>query len=144
MVGATAITKSDIAHEQEKHSGLMSVFTGATAGIGRATLERLDTMLHSSTFYILGRSKQRHAPWLEHLIVTSSNSKFIYIEAQVSLISDIDTACNKTLSTERNVDILCMSPGGVPVAGPKSPQAVVIRYLSMNTKESRRGRGQDK
>lgn len=119
MVGATEIAESNLAYEKEKHGGLVCVFAGATAGIGRATLERLTTMLHSSSFYILGRNKQRHAPWLEQLRAISPDNKFIYIEGQVSLISDIDTACNQILSTEQKVDILCMSPGGMPFAGPK-------------------------
>lgn len=119
MVGATAIVESNLVYAQEQHGGLVCVFAGATAGIGRATLERLATMLRSSTFYILGRNKQRHAPWLEQLGAISSSSRFIFVEVQVSLISDIDTACSQILSAEPKVDILCMSPGGMPFAGAK-------------------------
>lgn len=119
MVGATEIAENNVAYTNEQHTGLVCVFAGATAGIGRATLERLATMVHSSTFYILGRNKQRHAAWLDHLRATSSNSKFIYVEAQASLISDIDEACDQILSAEERVDILCMSPGGMPFAGAK-------------------------
>lgn len=118
MVGATAIAECNVAYAQQQHSQLVCVFAGATAGIGRATLERLATMLHSSAFYILGRNKQRHNPWLDQLRATSSN-EFVFIEAQVSLISDIDTACNQILSAERKIDILCLSPGGMPFAGAK-------------------------
>lgn len=119
MVGATEIAKNNVAYTDEQHSGLVCVFAGATAGIGRATLERLATMVHSSTFYILGRNKQRHAAWIDQLKASSLNSKFVYVEAQVSLISDIDKACDQILSAERKVDILCMSPGGMPFAGAK-------------------------
>ncbi|KAK7697591.1 hypothetical protein SLS64_013410 [Diaporthe eres] len=119
MVGATEIAESNVAYTHEQHSGLVCVFAGATAGIGRATLERLATMLHSSTFYILGRNKERHASWLDQLRATSNNSKFFYVEAQLSLISDIDKACNQIIAAERKVDILCMSPGGMPFAGAK-------------------------
>lgn len=119
MVGAVAITESNLAYAQEQHSSLVCVFAGATAGIGRATLERLATILHSSTFYILGRNKQHHAAWLDQLRATASGSKFVYIEAQVSLISDVDKACDQIFSAERKVDILCMSPGGMPFAGAK-------------------------
>lgn len=119
MVGVAAIAESNLAYAREQHSGLVCVFAGATAGIGRATLERLAIMLHSSTFYILGRDKQRHAAWLGQLRATAPSSKFVYIEAQVSLISDIDKACDQILPSERKVDILCMSPGGMPFAGAK-------------------------
>lgn len=76
-------------------------------------------MLHSSTFYILGRNKQGHAAWLSQLRAVSPGNKFVYIEAHVSLISDIDTACKQIVSAERKVDILCVSPGGMPFAGAK-------------------------
>lgn len=87
-------------------------------------------MLHSSTFYILGRNKERHSPWLDQLRAISCSSTFVYAEAQVSLIADIDTACGQILSTERKVDILCMSPGGMPFAGAKcmDPNQVPLSY----------------
>lgn len=119
MVGAIAITESNAAYAQQQHSGLVCVFAGATSGIGRATLERLAAMLHSSTFYILGRNKHGHATWLAQLRAISSGNKFVYIEARVSSISDIDTACKQIISAERKIDILCMSPGGMPFAGAK-------------------------
>lgn len=119
MVGVATIVESNLAYAHEQHSSFVCVFVGATAGIGRATLERLATMLHSSTFYILGRNKQRHATWLDQLGAIAPSSKFVYIESQVSLISDIDKACDQILSAERKVDILCMSPGGMPFAGAK-------------------------
>lgn len=119
MVGAAAITETNDAYARGQHSGLVCVFAGATAGIGRATLERLATMLHSSTFYILGRNKERHSPWLDQLRAICPSSRFVYIEAQVSLIADIDKACNQILSAERKVNVLCMSPGGMPFAGAK-------------------------
>lgn len=137
MVGATEIADGNVAYALEQHSGLVCVFAGATAGIGRATLERLVSMLHSSTFYILGRNKERHAPWLNQLRATSPSNKFVYVEAQVSLISNIDTACNQIISAERKVDILCMSPGGMPFAGAKcTDQTRFQQAIRTNTQDT--------
>lgn len=101
------------------HHGLTAVFAGATAGIGRATLEKTAKMLQSSTFYIIGRNAPRHAGFIDQLQASSPSNKFVFIEAQFSLISDIDAASNKITSAEQRVDLLCMSPGGTPFAGAK-------------------------
>ncbi|KAJ4420380.1 hypothetical protein N0V82_004369 [Gnomoniopsis sp. IMI 355080] len=76
-------------------------------------------MLQSSTFYIIGRSAPRQAAFLDQLRASSPSNKYSFIEGQVSLISDIDAASNKISSSEQRVDLLCMSPGGMPFAGAK-------------------------
>lgn len=119
MVDTTEVRESNAAFAKEQHSRLVCVFAGATAGIGRATLERLATMIYVSTFYILGRNREHHAAWLGQLRATSPTNKSVYVDAQISLISNIDTACNQILAAETKVDILCMSPGGMPFAGAK-------------------------
>lgn len=119
MVNTTALTDSNARYAGEHHQGLVCVFTGGTSGIGAATLEQLSTMLQSSTFYILGRNPPRHASWLNQLRRSSPSNKFILIEALVSLIADIDTVCSQIRSAEQKVDLLCMSPGGMPFAGAK-------------------------
>ncbi|ROW00363.1 hypothetical protein VMCG_07240 [Cytospora schulzeri] len=119
MVNTTTITESNARYAAEHHKGLVCVFAGGTAGIGAATLERLATMLQSSTFYILGRNPPRHVACLEQLRASSPSNNFVFIEALVSLISDIDSACSQIRSAEKRVDFLCMSPGGMPFAGAK-------------------------
>jgi hypothetical protein len=57
MVGATELTEYNVAYAQEQYRQFVCVFVGTAAGISRATLERLPTVLYFSTFYILGRNK---------------------------------------------------------------------------------------
>lgn len=119
MVHTTEIAESNARYAGEHHKGLVCVFAGGTAGIGAGTLERLSTMLQSSTFYILGRNPPRHAAWLDQLRASSPSNNFIFVEALVSLIADIDTACSQIRPVEQKVDILCSSSGGMPFAGAK-------------------------
>ncbi len=115
MVKTATVTDSNARFANEHHEGLVCVFAGATGGIGRATVERMSTMLHSSTFYILGRNPSRYADRLEQW--RSTGNKIVFIETQVSLISGIDVACEQIKAAEKRVDYLCMSTGGMPFQG---------------------------
>jgi hypothetical protein len=75
------------------------------------------TLLHNSTFYILGRSQVRHEGKLAELRKASPSCRFIFIETQVSLIRGIDDACKQIIAAEEKVDYLGMSPGGMPFQG---------------------------
>lgn len=119
MMNLTTIIQSNQRYAAGHHQGLTAVFAGATAGIGRATLERTATMLQSSTFYIIGRNAPKHIGLIDQLKTSSPSNKFVFIEAQLSLIADIDDASSKITSSEQRVDLLCMSPGGMPFAGAK-------------------------
>lgn len=117
MVKTSTITESNDRFTSETHEGLVCVFVGATSGIGMGTLRRTATMLSSSTFYVLGRSESRFSKELEALRSSSPTCKIIFIETEVSLISGIDLACKQILSKEKKVDVVCMSPGGMPFQG---------------------------
>jgi NADP-dependent 3-hydroxy acid dehydrogenase YdfG len=95
------------------------VFAGATSGIGAATVERLICMLHKPVFYIIGRSAKRFASQRTRLHVLNPSSKIIFLEAQFSLLSDVDSACKQIVASEEKVDYLFMSPGMIPVNGPE-------------------------
>jgi NADP-dependent 3-hydroxy acid dehydrogenase YdfG len=115
MVTNTAIAQSNALFASQKPEGLVCVLAGATSGIGLATLEKLAAMLQSSKFYVLGRSE--FATQLKELKNSSPSSEFIFIETQVSLISNIDQACQRDTTTEQKVDYLCMSQGSIPFQG---------------------------
>ncbi|KAK4209129.1 hypothetical protein QBC37DRAFT_295171 [Rhypophila decipiens] len=117
MTNTPSITFSNQQFAHEKHEGLVCVFMGATSGIGLATLGRLVTIVRSSTFYVLGRNPERYATELGDLRKMAPTCSIIFIEAQVALISSVDTACDHIKSSEGKVDIVCMSPGGMPFQG---------------------------
>jgi hypothetical protein len=68
-------------------------------------------ILQGSTFYVLGRSAAKFAEQEEYLKSLNPTHKIVFVEAQVSLLSDIDTACKQISAAERKVDYLYMSPG---------------------------------
>jgi hypothetical protein len=120
MVKFSTITQANarFAATNAENAGLVLVFSGATSGIGAGILENMATMFHSSTFYILGRSSTKFVPQRAKLERLNASLKLVFLEAEVSLIRDIDAASKKIKEAETKVDYLCMSQGCFPVHVP--------------------------
>ena len=101
-------------------AGFIAVFVGATAGIGRATLEEL---LHyggeTMKVYIVGRAMQQRSEWLESLRVINPTATVIIIESNVALLEDVAKVCRHILVKETKVDMLFMSAGMIAFEGRK-------------------------
>ena len=118
MVKATTVRQYNN-FDGEQDVGLVCVFAGATSGIGASTLEKMVQKLQKSTFYVLGRSAPRFANQRAKLESLSPSCKIVFIEAEVSLLSDVDAACKQITTAEQKVDYLYMSPGLIPLNGPQ-------------------------
>ncbi len=110
MVTITEIRKSNASFAAQGHSNFVCVFAGATAGIGAATLREMVGLLHSSTFYILGRNPSRYQEKLDELRKINPSNKIIFVETQIALISEIDATCEKIRAAEKKVDIVWREP----------------------------------
>ena len=117
MVNLKTVEEENFRFASAQHAELVLVFAGATAGIGLSTLERMLTMVQRSTFYVIGRSATKFAAKLEMLKALNRGSTIIFLEAQFSLISDIDDVSKKISAAENKVDYLFLSPGAVPLNG---------------------------
>ncbi|CZR48934.1 uncharacterized protein FPRO_12375 [Fusarium proliferatum ET1] len=96
----------------------VAVFVGATRGIGLATLKVLMRTLPNPRFCVIGRSKARFAGELALLNEYNPNATIQFVEAEVSLIKAIDSACERIMKLEKHVDLLFMSPGSLAFGGP--------------------------
>ena len=119
MVNTTTVRQDNARFASEHHRGLVCVFAGATSGIGAGTLERMTLMLDTPTFYVLGRSAARFASQRAKLQSLNASCKIVFLEVEVSLLSDVDTACKRIAESEKTVDCLYMSPGLMPLNGPQ-------------------------
>ncbi|KAJ4421165.1 hypothetical protein N0V82_003930 [Gnomoniopsis sp. IMI 355080] len=117
MVKLSSIRQSNeaFATDISKSSGLVSVFAGATSGIGASTLEASAAIVKDSTFYVLGRSAQKFEPQRAKLEALNPSCQLEFIECDVSLLASVDTAC-KEISADK-IDFLYMSQGLVPLNG---------------------------
>ncbi|KFZ24708.1 hypothetical protein V502_00804 [Pseudogymnoascus sp. VKM F-4520 (FW-2644)] len=118
MVKITAIRQFNERFAKENDAHLVCVFAGATSGSGAGALEAMVGMLHTSTFYIIGRSAAEFASQRKRLEKLSPGCKLEFLEAQVSLLSDVDGVCKQIATAEKKVDLLYMSPGCIPFGGP--------------------------
>ncbi|KAK2811089.1 hypothetical protein FQN50_002425 [Emmonsiellopsis sp. PD_5] len=74
-------------------------------------------MLRNPTIYVLGRSAVNFAPQRAVLESLNPSCKIVFIEIELSLLSDVDTACKQILTSDKKVGYLYMSAGMLPLNG---------------------------
>jgi NADP-dependent 3-hydroxy acid dehydrogenase YdfG len=116
----------------ENHEdGLVCVFAGATSGIGSSTLERMASMLPSATFYVIGRSASHFASQRAKLQTLNPTCEVIFLEAEISLLSEVDRVCKQITAAEKKVDYLYMSPGLMPLNGPQCKKLALSQLSAL-------------
>jgi NAD(P)-dependent dehydrogenase (short-subunit alcohol dehydrogenase family) len=90
-----------------------AVFAGSTSGIGLGAIEALLKSTKSSKVYVVGRSQSRFAPTLAKLQDLNKSAEIIFIEAQVSLLKEVDRVCAIIKAQESTIDLLWLSQGGL-------------------------------
>jgi len=112
MVNIKDVRKSNLAFKLSGHaSGLVAIFVGATSGVGMGTLKQFAKYATAPKVYVIGRSKTGATPLLNELKALNPEATFAFIETEISLIKNVDLACDEIKSKEKKVDILFMSPG---------------------------------
>lgn len=92
-------------------SGLKAVFIGATSGIGKSAVKKFVQDTISPTVYLAGRSKSSAGPLLAELKSLNPKGNIHFIEAEVSLLKEVDKVCDEIKSKEQKIDLLFLSPG---------------------------------
>lgn len=95
----------------------VALFVGGTSGIGRSTLRQLALNANAPTAYIVGRSESNARPLLKELGQLNPLGSFKFIEADVSLIRNVDKICEGIKTREKSLDLLFMTPGGLSLVG---------------------------
>jgi NAD(P)-dependent dehydrogenase (short-subunit alcohol dehydrogenase family) len=118
MVNIRDVRKSNLAFKLSGHaSGLVAVFVGATSGIGMGTLKQYAKYAQGGKAYIVGRSKNATEPLLNELKASNPKGTFEFIETEISLIKNVDLACEEIKSKEKKIDILFLSAGFLAYGG---------------------------
>jgi NADP-dependent 3-hydroxy acid dehydrogenase YdfG len=131
MVNIKDVRKSNLAFKLSGHTpGLVAVFVGATSGVGMGTLKQFAKYAQAPKVYVVGRSKTGATPLLNELKTSNPEASFEFIETEISLIKNVDLACDEIKSKEKKVDILFMSPGYLSFDG---RQGLSAEISSMHT-----------
>lgn len=109
-----------------------AVFAGATSGIGLAAIKALLQSTTSSKIYIIGRSQANFAPTLAKLQDLNPSAQLVFIEAQVSLLREVERVCAIIRGQEAVLDLLWLSQGGLSLAGHEvTPEGITANYAIM-------------
>jgi NAD(P)-dependent dehydrogenase (short-subunit alcohol dehydrogenase family) len=107
------------------------LFVGGTSGIGRSTLRQLALNTKAPTAYIVGRSENNAKPLLKELHQLNPLGFYNFIEADVSLISNVDKACESIKQHEKALDLLFMTPGGLSLVGRRETSEGIDRSFAL-------------
>ena len=100
----------------------VAVFVGGTSGIGKITLADIAGLGLDFKAYVIGRkeSEQSFKPFVEELHRAKPNANVIWVEGQVSLLSEVKRVCDHIKTLESKVDLLFMTTGYTPFGGRNS------------------------
>lgn len=121
MVNRTSIKTSNSQITQSSVPRV-AVFVGGTAGIGKLTLGGLARLGLDFKAYVIGRkeSEVSFRPFTEDLQAANPKASIIWVEGEVSLLSEAKRVCDHIKTLETSIDLLFMTPGFAPFNGRKS------------------------
>jgi NAD(P)-dependent dehydrogenase (short-subunit alcohol dehydrogenase family) len=109
----------------------VALFVGGTSGIGRSTLRQLALDTEAPTAYIVGRNENNAKPLLKELHQLNPLGSYNFIEADVSLISNVDKACESIKQREKALDLLFMTPGGLSLVGRRETSEGIDKLFAL-------------
>ncbi|KAH6656284.1 hypothetical protein BKA67DRAFT_551468 [Truncatella angustata] len=111
MVALSLIKSSNSRLSSAISNQLVSVFVGATSGIGEATLKKFAFYTHRPRAYFIGRSQDAADRILVECKSLNPDGEYIFIKADISLIRVVDQVCREIEAKEKQINILFLSSG---------------------------------
>ncbi|KAK6517105.1 hypothetical protein TWF506_006983 [Arthrobotrys conoides] len=111
MVAIDAIKSSNGAMKTKLPLGLVALFIGATSGIGEHTLRNFYQTAPSPRVYFVGRSQSSADRIIADLKSLNPDGHLEFIQADATLIKNVDEVTRKFLEKEKELNVLVMSQG---------------------------------
>ncbi|KAL8785704.1 MAG: hypothetical protein Q9195_008527 [Heterodermia aff. obscurata] len=96
-------------------SGQVALFVGATSGIAYHTLLEYAKNSSKPRVYVVGRNDTTLSKITAELEALNPEGTFFAIKSEVSLLKNVDAACEELKSKEKRLDLLLMCPGYVKI-----------------------------
>ncbi|CAN9169046.1 unnamed protein product [Alternaria alternata] len=111
--------KENNAQIDEKSAPRVAVFVGGTSGIGKLTLNAITRLGTRFKAYVIGRQESEAAfkPFIDELHLANANASIIWVEGQISLLSEVQRVCDRIKRLEGSIDLLFMTAGYVNFSG---------------------------
>ncbi|OAG05866.1 putative short-chain dehydrogenases/reductase [Paraphaeosphaeria sporulosa] len=93
--------------------GLIAVFIGGTSGVGEYTVKAFARYVTKPRAYIVGRSEEAADRIINECKKLNAQGHYEFIQADVSLIRNIDGVCHHIQSKESAINILFQSQGSM-------------------------------
>lgn len=102
------------------------LFVGGTSGIGKLTLVELVSLGFPVKAYVVGRKATEPAmrPLLEDLRQKNPSAELIWVEGEISLLSETKRICELVKAKEPRLDFLCLTAGYAPFGGRDSKKSL--------------------
>ncbi|KAK4163339.1 3-keto-steroid reductase [Cladorrhinum sp. PSN259] len=91
--------------------GLVAIFVGGTSGIGEATMKELAKHAVQPRIYFIGRSEEAAARITIELKSLNPGGRYHFIQADVSLLANVDNVCRDIQSRESLINLLFLTTG---------------------------------
>lgn len=105
---------------------------GGTSGIGETTAREFVRNTVEPHVYLVGRNEAQASRILEELKKINPGGKNTFIKSDVSLLKNVDAACEEINAKEEKVNLLFLSPGYLSLESrngeEKQPNIICIDY----------------
>ncbi|KAG9189654.1 hypothetical protein G6011_06522 [Alternaria panax] len=107
--------KENNAQIDEETAPRVAVFVGGTSGIGKLTLDAVIRLRTHLKAYVVGRQESEAAfkPFIKKTHLANAKASIIWVEGQISLLSEVKRVCDHIKELETSIDILFMTSGYV-------------------------------
>ena len=111
MVSLKVVQESNATIRTTIGPGQVSLFVGATSGIALTTMLEYAKKSASPRIYIVGRGEAKLSGVVQDLEDLNPQGTYIPIRSEISLLKNVDAACNEFQKKEKSLDLLVMCPG---------------------------------
>ncbi|PWY95920.1 NAD(P)-binding protein [Aspergillus sclerotioniger CBS 115572] len=131
MVAISEI-RGQLATVQNLGPGLVAVFVGGTSGIGLSTARQFTRHATSPHIYLIGRNEAQASEIISELRTINKSATVDFIKRDISLLKNVDIACQEIIKKESKVNLLFLSAGILTTQGRTETPEGLDRKLSLH------------
>ncbi|RAL00856.1 uncharacterized protein BO80DRAFT_493742 [Aspergillus ibericus CBS 121593] len=129
---AISQVREQIATIKNLGSGLVAVFVGGTSGIGLSTAREFTRHATAPHIYLVGRNEAQASEIITELKTINEFATVDFIKSDVSLLKNVDLACQEITKKESKVNLLVLSAGIMTTQGRTETSEGLDRKLSLH------------